>query len=170
MYDATPYIKFGEENLVAVRVDHSQSADSRWYTGSGIYRNVWVVYANPVHVEQWGVYAYPEKLKKGFQLNIEVNIENGLSESSALTIKNELFDKNNKLIGKSSEKLTVEGSQSGKINTVIKVANPELWSLTNPVLYSLKTSVFQNDQLIDETNTITGFRNFTFDPNKGFAL
>ena len=170
MYDATPYIKFGEENLIAVRVDHSQSADSRWYTGSGIYRNVWVVYANPVHVEQWGVFAYPEKLKKGFQLNVEVNIENGLSKSSALTIKNELFDKNNKLIGKSSEKLTVGGSQSGKINTLIKVANPELWSLTNPVLYSLKTSVFQNDQLIDETNSITGFRNFTFDPNKGFAL
>ena len=60
MYDATPYIKHGEENVVAVRVDHSRSADSRWYTGSGIYRDVWVVYAGPVHIAQWGVYAYPE--------------------------------------------------------------------------------------------------------------
>ena len=170
MYDATPYIKYGEDNLVAVRVDHSQSADSRWYTGSGIYRNVWIIYANPVHIAQWGVYAYPEKLKKGYQFNVEVNIENGLSESSTLTIKNELFDKNNKLIGKSSEKLTVEGSQTGKISTVLKVSNPELWSLANPALYTLKTSVFRQDQLIDETNTTTGFRNFTFDPNKGFAL
>ncbi len=64
MYDATPFIKFGQENVIAVRVDHSKYADSRWYTGSGIYRNVWLVYANPIHIAQWGVYAYPEKIKK----------------------------------------------------------------------------------------------------------
>ncbi len=52
MYEATPYIKFGEENIIQVRVDHSRSADSRWYTGSGIYRNVWLVYANPIHIAQ----------------------------------------------------------------------------------------------------------------------
>ncbi|MDR2854504.1 MAG: beta galactosidase jelly roll domain-containing protein, partial [Prevotellaceae bacterium] len=53
-YDITHLVKFGENNTVAVRVDHSKQADSRWYTGSGIYRNVWVVYANPVHIAEWG--------------------------------------------------------------------------------------------------------------------
>jgi beta-galactosidase len=61
LYDASPYIKYGEDNMIAVRVDHSRAADSRWYTGSGIYRNVWLVFANPVHIAQWGVYAHPSE-------------------------------------------------------------------------------------------------------------
>ncbi len=170
LYDATPNIKFGEENMVAVRVDHSRSADSRWYTGSGIYRNVWMVYAKPIHIQQWGVYAHPEKQKKGYHLNVEVEVKNGLNESSALTIKNELFDRENNLVAKSSEKLTIKGSQTGKINTALKVDKPELWSLDNPNLYTLKTSVYLDRMLMDETITETGFREFSFDPNKGFAL
>ncbi|MGQ8335335.1 sugar-binding domain-containing protein [Sunxiuqinia sp. A32] len=170
MYDATPYIKQGEENLIAVRVDHSQSADSRWYTGSGIYRDVWVVYANPIHIAQWGVYAYPEPLKKGYQLQIKVNIENSQSKLSTLTVKNELFDTANKLIAKSSEKINIEANGVGKLQAGLKVSNPNLWSLDSPNLYTLKTSVYNRGELVDETSTITGFRQFTFDPNKGFAL
>ena len=70
MYDATPHIQYGKENVIAVRVDHSRNADSRWYTGSGIYRNVWIIYANPVHIAQWGVYTYPEKVKNGYILKL----------------------------------------------------------------------------------------------------
>ena len=69
MYDITPYVKYGEDNVIAVRVDHSKSADSRWYTGSGIYRDTWIVYANAVHIAQWGVYAYPEVTKHRGNLN-----------------------------------------------------------------------------------------------------
>jgi len=170
MYDATPYIKYGEENSVSVRVDHSQSADSRWYSGSGIYRNVWVVYANPVHLNQWGVYAYPEKLKKGYQLTVEVEVVNETESSSALTINNELLSADGIIVAKSSEKLTVNGNQSGKTLTPLKVTNPDLWSLKTPSLYTLKTTVYRNGVLVDETSTVTGFREFTFDPNKGFAL
>ena len=170
MYDATPYIKFGEENVIAVRVDHSQSADSRWYTGSGIYRDVWVVYANPVHIAEWGVYAYPEQLEKGYQLQVEVNVENGSAKSSALMVKNELFDGSGKLVAKSSGKLKVDANEAGKTQAALKVANPELWSLETPNLYTLKTSVYSGKELIDEATTSTGFRHFTFDANNGFAL
>ena len=170
MYDATPYIKYGEENVIAVRVDHSQSADSRWYTGSGIYRNVWVVYSNPVHIQKWGVYAWPEKRGKDYQLNVEVAVDNETTESSALTIKNELYDRNNTLVAKSSGRLELEPNQSEKIQTKLKVRNPELWSLNAPNLYSLKTSICRDEELIDQTSTTTGFRQFSFDPDKGFAL
>ena len=170
MYDATPYVKFGEKNVIAVLVDHSQSADSRWYTGSGIYRNVWAVYADPVHIQQWGVYAYPGKLKKGYCLNVEVGVENCSAESASLTVKNELFDQNAKLVAMSTEKLNVAGKQSGNIKTALNVRKPELWSLDNPNLYTLRTAVFRDGKMIDETNTETGFRHFTFDPDKGFAL
>jgi len=170
MYDLTPHIKYGEDNVVAVRADHSQSVDSRWYTGSGIYRNVWIVYANPVHLAQWGVYAYPEKQNKGYQLNVEVSVENGSTAPAPLSVKNELFDRDDKLVATSSDKLAVEGNQSGKLSVGLKIARPELWSLVSPALYTLKTSVYRDGQLIDETSTVTGFREFTFDPDKGFSL
>ncbi len=170
MYDATPHIKYGENNVIAVRVDHSKSADSRWYTGSGIYRDVWAVYANPIHIAQWGVFAYPEKQKSGYSLNVEVEITNAISKPCNLTIKNELVSPSGKTIAKSNHKLKVEALASAKTNAEMKLSNPELWSLGTPSLYTLKTYVYNGAELIDETETKTGFREFTFDPNKGFAL
>ena len=169
-YDATPYVKYGAENTISVRVDHSQSADSRWYTGSGIYRDVWLVYANPVHIAQWGVYAYPEVNKGTGILNVEVDVENGSAAKSILTVVNELISKEGKSVGKSSNKVEVAANQSGKISAKINVKNPQLWDLENPNLYQLKTTVLKDGKQIDQTITKTGFRNFTFDPNNGFAL
>jgi beta-galactosidase len=169
-YDATPYIKYGAENSIAVRVDHSQSADSRWYTGSGIYRDVWVVYANPVHIAQWGVYAYPEVSKKTGTLNIEVEVENSSAEKINLNVINELISNDGKTVAKSTNNVSVAANQSGKIATKIKVNNPKLWDLVNPNLYQLKTTVLKAGKVIDHSITQTGFRTFTFDANKGFAL
>lgn len=169
-YDATPYIKYGEDNTIAVRVDHSQSADSRWYTGSGIYRDVWVVYANPVHIAQWGVYAYPEVTKKTGILTIEVALENGSAVKTNLTVVNELLTSDGKVVAKSSQNVLVEPNQENKITTKINVKNPTLWDLENPNLYHLKTTVLKDGKEIDKAVTATGFRNFTFDANKGFAL
>lgn len=169
-YDATPFVKFGGENTISVRVDHSQSADSRWYTGSGIYRNVWLVYANPVHIAQWGVYAYPEVKKGAGTLNIEVDVENGSASKSTLTVVNELFSKDGKSVGKTTSKVEVAANQNGKVSAKINVKNPQLWDLDNPNLYQLKTTVLQDGKEIDKTVTQTGFRSFTFDPNNGFAL
>lgn len=170
MYDATPFVKYGEENIVTVRVDHSLDADSRWYTGSGIYRNAWLVYSNPVHIAQWGVFAYPVLNKTQGTLKVEVEINNDSKTQSAVTVVNELIAPNGKSVGKSSRKLALESGKSGKINTEIKVNNPALWDLENPVQYTLKTSVIQNGKTVDSSDILTGFRSFTFDPNKGFAL
>ena len=169
-YDATPYIKYGSNNAIAVRVDHSKSSDSRWYTGSGIYRNVWVVYANPIHIAQWGVYAYPEINKNNGILNLEVLVENGSSVKTNLTVINELITKEGKTVGRSSNEVLVASNQSGKVSTKIELKNPKLWNLNNPNLYQLKTTVFKDGKPIDATTTLTGFRNFAFDPNNGFAL
>ena len=77
LYDMTPYVEYGKDNLLTVRVDHSQYADSRWYNGSGIYRNVWLVYAGPVHIAQWGVFCYPQTVTdKRAILNVECELEN----------------------------------------------------------------------------------------------
>jgi beta-galactosidase len=169
-YDATQFVKYGGENTISVRVDHSQSADSRWYTGSGIYRDVWVVYANPVHIAQWGVYAYPEVKKGAGTLNVEVEVENGSASKSTLTVVNELISKDGKSVAKSFSKVDVAANQNGKISTKLNIKNPQLWDLENPNLYQLKTTVLKDGKQIDETVTKTGFRKFTFDSNNGFAL
>jgi beta-galactosidase/beta-glucuronidase len=156
-FDVTPYIQYGKENVFAVRVDHSQSADSRWYTGSGIYRNVWLIYANPVHIAQWGVFAYPHvEAPDRASLQVEIEIENGTDSEPNLLIKNELISPQGKIVAENSQNLNLK--------------NPQLWSLDNPNLYTLKTTVFQDGKMIDETTTTTGFRSFTFDPDHGFTL
>jgi hypothetical protein len=170
MYDATPYIQYGEENVIAVRVDHSQYADSRWYTGSGIYRDVWVVYANPVHISQWGVYAYPEKVRNRYQLNVEVDIDNEETSNAALTVVNELYSPAGKLVAKDSKRIVAAPGKENKLKTTLRVNSPELWSLDDPNLYELKTTVLRGNNVTDQTTTRTGFRTYTFDPNKGFAL
>lgn len=169
-YDATPFVKYGEDNIVAVRVDHSKSADSRWYSGSGIYRNVWLVYSNPVHIAQWGVYTYPEVANGTGTLNVEVALENGSSAKTNLIVVNELLDNSGKVVAKSSQKVLVEANAANKTAVKINVKNPQLWDLEHPNLYQLKTTVLKDGKLIDKTVTSTGFRSFTFDANKGFAL
>lgn len=169
-YDATPYINYGENNTIAVRVDHSKSADSRWYTGSGIYRNVWVVYASPIHISQWGVYAFPEVNKDSAVLYVEVSLDNDSKEDGELTVINKLFSPSGELVVKSSNKLKVTSKESRKISLKLEVNQPKLWDLDQPNLYELKTEVLKNGKVIDQTTTQTGFRKFTFNPDKGFAL
>ncbi len=170
LYDVTPYVVFGEDNVIAVRVDHSRSADSRWYTGSGIYRNVWVVYSNPVHFAQWGVYAYPTRNKNQHSLNVEVEVENTSSQARNIQIVNELLDKNQKVVARSSKKIQTPANQSVKLTEILNVKSPVLWSLENPCLYELKTTLLLDGKEIDTSVTNTGFRYFTFDPDHGFSL
>ncbi|MCH5716451.1 glycoside hydrolase family 2 protein [Niabella hibiscisoli] len=170
MYDITPYLKPGKSNEILVKADHHRDADSRWYTGSGIYRDVWLVYANPVHIAQWGVYAYPQMTDGSAVLNIETAIENKDAKEEQLTVVQELAGPDKKVVGQSSTSVTVAANSLGKVVAAIKVANPKLWSLNNPTLYTLRTKVLQAGKQIDASVTTTGFRKFSFDANKGFAL
>ncbi len=170
MYDATPYFKFGEDNVVAVRVDHSQQADSRWYTGSGIYRNVWLIHANPLHIAQWGVFARPEVRDGQGTLHVEVDMENDTSRPATVTVEHELSDRAGKSVARAVQELSLEAKGRQTVAAELPVETPQLWDLESPALYRLKTVVRQSDKIVDSTTTLTGFRTFTFDPNRGFAL
>lgn len=169
-YDITPYVKFGNENTIAVRVDHSQSADSRWYTGSGIYRDVWLVKAPPLHIDQWGVYAYPELKGGNGILHSEITLVNSMASGSAITVQQELIDNQAKVIAKKSQKLNLAANDKTTLKQQLTASSPRLWSLEQPTQYTLRTTVWQQGQQIDQSEVKTGFRTFTFDPNKGFAL
>lgn len=171
MYDATPYVNFGGENTLAVRVDHSRYADSRWYTGSGIYRDAWIVYSNPIHIAQWGVYTYPTVAnEKNGTLAIEIEVGNDTDANSKLTVVNTLLSAQGNLVAMSSKRLTVNSGESNVLKTELKIKKPHLWSIDSPNLYTLKTTILQDGKEIDRAETVTGFRTFTFDADKGFAL
>lgn len=171
LYDMTPHIKYGQENLLTVRVDHSQYADSRWYNGSGIYRNVWLVYSDPVHIAQWGVFCYPKTITgKRAELNIETELENNTGKPVTVTVNNQLSDASGKVVASGSAKVAIAANGKQKNNLTLKVNNPSLWSLKTPSLYSLKTMITESGKVVDETMVKTGIRQFTFDPGKGFAL
>ncbi len=166
-YDATPYINFGSENTLAIRVDHSRSADSRWYTGSGIYRDVWVITADNTHFSQWGVFAYPKLNKEQGLLNIESSITSPQAEK--LRLQAELFDSNGKLVAKSSRNIEVKAGES-TTSLALKVSHPQRWSLEKPTLYTLNTKLYRGNTQIDQNSLQTGFRSLSFNADHGFAL
>ncbi|NMA72935.1 MAG: glycoside hydrolase family 2 protein [Bacteroidales bacterium] len=171
MFDATPYINYDQENTIAVRVDHSEDADSRWYTGSGIYRNVWLVYANPVHIDQWGVFVYPKNVtSKKATMQVDVEVVNHSSVKEKLVVNNQLFSPEGKVVASKKSTISINPNSKESISLTLNVNNPRLWDLESPNLYQLKTKIYKGKDVLDQTTTTTGIRSYTFDPNKGFAL
>ena len=169
LYDMTPYIEQGE-NVLAVRVDHSQEFDSRWYTGSGIYRNVWLVTAPQVHLAQWGT-AYRLKSIQAKNAGLEVDVETAddraVKSQQQLSAMVQLFDSEGKVVASTK---TAIGSQEKKTVT-LTVKNPQRWTLDSPYLYTLKTILCGQNAEENDTSTVrVGLRTLDFSPNKGFAL
>jgi hypothetical protein len=169
MYDLTSYIKWGEKNSIAVRVDHSNDADSRWYTGSGIYRDVYLIYANPIHIDLWGV-AYKADIKNNLaEITISSTIKNSTG-SATIKVVHELFDAEGRKLVSTSKSGQASAKALTEFSQVMKLRSPALWSIDSPYLYSLKTSVYKGSDLIDENIVKAGFRDIKFDPDKGFYL
>ena len=170
MYDMTPYIKFGENNTIAVRVNHSDDADSRWYTGSGIYRNVRLIYANPVHIDLWGVFYSTATKGNTSAVTVASTIKNTTGQQGALKITQELLDASGKTVASTSGSLRVEGNSSATVKQNLNLSNVHLWSIDDPYLYKLVTKVFNGSKQIDASSTAVGIRTLTFDADNGFAL
>ncbi|MDR1981315.1 MAG: DUF4982 domain-containing protein [Tannerellaceae bacterium] len=172
MYDITPYVEGGKENVVAVRVDHSQSADSRWYTGSGIYRDVWLVEAAPVHIAQWGVYVQTQSIKKEKAvILVETEVENGTDGESELIVTQQFVNHEGVVVATSVTNMDIAPQTTEKLTQKLTVDNPSLWGIDHPYLYRLRTTISNRDGLlVDESTTPVGIRSLSFDPDKGFFL
>ena len=172
MYDLTPYLKIGQENLLSVRVDHSLERDSRWYPGSGIYRDVYMVYASPVHLDLWGVYFKANNIgPKKADVSVETTINNEMMVGVEVQILHEITDPlSGKMVASATKKQALEGGKKTTLAQMMALPNPKRWSLEQPNLYMLKTTVMQNGKIIDQNEQKIGLRTLTFDPNKGFAL
>lgn len=169
-YDLTPYIKQGEKNIIAVRVDNSQQPNSRWYTGSGIYRNVRLVTVNKTHIALWGTYiTTPEVSKQSAAIQIESAVKNANGKGD-IELNLMIEDSNKRIVKQINTKYQLSDLQDTTVINKIKIDNPILWSVDNPHLYKLITTIKQNGKLIDNDETTFGIRYFSFDSAKGFFL
>lgn len=169
MYDLTPFINFGGKNLIAVKADHSLYGDSRWYTGSGIYRNVRLITEEPVHIKQWGIYCRtPEVTSSKALLSVDIDVINETNHNVNVNVVSRLM-LGNEIVAKTTKKITLGAKEENSVNQVFNILNPKLWNTEDPNLYSLVTEI-RGRELLDNTVTTVGFRDLKFDPDKGFFL
>ncbi|CAL1517936.1 sugar-binding domain-containing protein [Chitinophaga sp. MM2321] len=170
-YDLTPWIIFGKENVIAVKADHTDLTDSGWYTGSGIYRNVYLLYKHPVHIKQWGTFVRTPSVSHAQALvNTSIALQNETEKTRSVVVETSLLD----AAGNNIARTTANGSISGKGETTFElsltVPKPQLWSVDTPYLYTLRTTIRSGGKVIDQQDIKTGIRELRFDSEKGFFL
>ena len=170
-YDLTPYLKIGEENVIAVRVDNQEQPNSRWYSGCGIYRNVWLTVTNPIHVDLWGTYiTTPQVSDKEATVSVCTSVKNEGTALAEVKVISSLLDAEGNRVGETTSVLPISKDSVGTYQQTVKVISPILWSVNNPYLYTLETEVWADDKLVDTYETTTGIRSFEFSADKGFVL
>lgn len=170
-YELTHYLNKTGKNTLAVKVDHTAFADSRWYTGSGIYRDVSLIALEPVHISLWGVhFSTPEVSKERASAKAVVTVENrGINSTlQGITIKGLLKDSQGKIAATSQKKFSI--GKTGSAELTFEIDHPRLWSVDHPALYTLSISVYINGKETDTWSDQVGIRTIKFDPDKGFFL
>lgn len=162
------------DNVIAVKVVN-QLSSSRWYSGSGIYRDVTLTVTDPVHVAMNGTYITTPNLEQQRNGNVTVNVEtvvaNDSSTNTAVTVRSTMLDANGVAVSDAVDtQANVSGGSSTTVNSALQVYAPELWSVESPALYILKSEVIIDNDVVDVNFTDFGFRYFKFDANTGFSL
>jgi len=174
--DLTPFLKIGQKNVVAVRLD-TEKWDSRWYPGAGIYRHVWIVKTSPVHVGHWGTYiTTPEISDASATVKMDVAVDNQGKNPVDATVQTQIFelDQNNKPGAKvtsfNQSVIKIEAGKNVTTTTQAIVKNPKRWDIISPNRYVAQTTVSVNGKVIDTFNSPFGIRTIEFTANKGFLL
>ena len=171
-YDLTPYLKWNsDDNVIAVRVDHSRFADSRFYTGSGIYRHVRLSITDKLRIAHWGTSVTTPKIKSDLAIvRIVTTIENNSADKRKFLLQSDIVAPGGEIVASLT---TAKSAASNSVQTLvqeIKILQPQLWSPELPSLYTVKSRVKSGETIVDETITPFGIRNAVFDPDKGFFL
>ncbi|MFA9192641.1 beta-galactosidase GalB [Flavobacterium sp. FZUC8N2.13] len=178
--DLTPYLNFGGENQLAIRIDNPNHS-ARWYPGGGIYRNVWLTKVEPVHVAQWGTFiTTPEVSTNEATINLVLNIENNSKLSQNIEVKTAIYvaDDFGKPKGKAitsfpSKTIGLNADEKEQYESQIKLQDPKLWGvypLQKQHLYIAQTTIYSNGKAIDSYNTPFGIRKIEFNPTTGLFV
>lgn len=173
MYDLTPYLNKEGDNVLAVRVDHSRYADSRWYTGSGIYRDVYLISAPDVHLSQWGVAYRATKITgRSASIEVDVAVDNHTTQAQKVQARITMLDAEGKKVASATKSTSIAASTT---NCQLPIVNcqlkyPHRWSIDDPYLYTLCVELVADGVVIDQTTVRAGLRTLDFSADKGFAL
>jgi len=170
-YDLTQYLNYNQQpNIIAVKVDNSQQPNSRWYTGSGIYRNVRLVTTSSSHITYNGVFICTPKITKDkADVTINANIFNYITRFSFSKIQFTIYNQEGKIVATLDSDIPTAPAENS-VRQTFTINNPKLWSIDKPYLYKLVTTIYQNNIAVDQYSTKFGIRYFNFDVDKGFSL
>ena len=154
-YDITPYINKVGDNVVAVRVNNSDQPNSRWYSGCGIYRHVWLKKSAESYITQWGQYVSTTP-----QGEVKIKVDAHVAGGKKMTVRHTILDAAGKVVAK---------GVGGETQT-LKVTHPHLWNIGDGYLYTVKSELLVGGKVMDTETTKTGFRDIKFDAQKGFFL
>ena len=172
IYDITPYIKYGEDNLICVRAD--ATLEEGWfYEGAGIYRDVWLEKSAEVSVAPFGTFVYAE-LKEPYteaKLKIETEVSNSSLKPQLCEVTQRLLDADgNEIASSASTTLGLKSKETVTTKQSISITSPHLWSTADPYLYKVETTICQNGKIVDVYTTNTGIRDIAFSSEQGFLL
>lgn len=178
--DLTPYLQFGKRNQLAIRIDNPNHS-SRWYTGGGLYRNVWLTKLSRVQVGQWGTFVRTKDISPAAAtIDLSLQVENKSSSRQTLAVTTEVYKLDSQL-RKSGNAVTVfptqaatlEGGEKKTLESSVRLKNPALWGpppTQKPNLYLARTRVTVNGKIVDAYETRFGIRSLEFDPLKGLLV
>lgn len=170
-YDVTDYVNYGGENTIAVRAD-AMMEEGWFYEGAGIYRHVWLNKTNSLHVPADGTFVSTTKLSNASaQLASKVAVVNEGSKSYQFKIVQTVLDAAGKSIATTTiDKLQLKPMETKEYETNLTIDNPKLWSVDQPYLHKMVTTIYAGNVLTDTQTTTFGIRTVYFDASKGFFL
>ncbi|MCM2681258.1 glycoside hydrolase family 2 TIM barrel-domain containing protein [Echinimonas agarilytica] len=171
-FDLTPHLTSnGQDNVLTVHVDHSRYVDSRWYTGSGIYRNVKLVTVNKLHIPIWGTFVTtPDVSSESARVHIAVDVRNQYSNEQSFSLHTNIEDATGNIVATHKQTVNVGSQSKSTVKQELVVQQPNLWGIETPNMYRAITSIVQHDEIVDQYTTPFGIRTIDFVVNQGFFL
>jgi len=171
-FDITSYLtKDKSNNILAVRVDHSRYCDSRWYTGSGIYRKVELIHLPQIHIPIWGNFiTTPFVSELRSVINLEITIKNTKQQKEEVDVLSRILNSEDQIVGEIHNRVSIPEMEEMQFSQQIELKKAELWDITSPYLYRAVTSISDKERSLHLYENTFGIRSFEFDPDNGFFL
>jgi beta-galactosidase len=171
VYDLTANLNFDGDNVIAVRVDNSKQPNSRWYSGSGIYRHTWLLVTNGLHIPPWGTYVTtPQATNDSATVQIKIQVVNSLPNTAHFDLLTTLLDRDGRKVQQTQSEGQLDANGQTELTQQLKLDKPNLWSIQNPYLYTVRCALKIGDSIVDQYDTPIGIRSIRFDLDRGFLL
>lgn len=173
-YDLSPYLVANGDNTIAVRVDNSQLPSARWYTGTGIYRHVWLKTTDPLYVSHWGTQVTTPEIKaESATVSVVTTVRNNHPAPKKFTLRQSVIDPSEPsglVLATCAEEIELANATASVIQQKMSVPSPRLWSPESPALYEVRTEILDGENLADVYSTSFGIRTIRFDANEGLSV